>query len=92
VEKKLAESLHNCLNGRKIAIWGIGPNTVNLLGKILQFCDVDCYISKDAKPGDMFCGRPVTPPPPEISRNYQANALYHRFSGGYLSRDTQTVG
>jgi hypothetical protein len=59
MEEKLAEVLEHCLKGRKVAVWGIGQNSDKLVGKVLKYCDIDCFISRDAEPGDTYMQKPV---------------------------------
>lgn len=62
MEKYFAETVKNCLNGRKAVVWGTGPNSESLAGKAFKYCDIAFFLSKDAKNGDTFFGKPVLHP------------------------------
>jgi aminocyclitol acetyltransferase len=62
MEEKLAEVLQYCLKGRKVAVWGTGFSTDKLINTINKHCDVDCFISRDAKPDKQYHQKPVYAP------------------------------
>lgn len=62
MEKYFAETVKNCLNGRKAVVWGTGPNSESLAGKAFKYCDIAFFLSKDAKNRDTFFGKPVLHP------------------------------
>lgn len=59
MEKYFAETIKNCLNGRKVVVWGTGPNSESLAGKVFKYCDIAFFLSKGAKNGGGYIFRKV---------------------------------